>query len=74
MRESSLLKVIMPIINPLYPLQIVIQAPLRHMTGHAFRSREAAEGAAQIVNGEMLKAAHLVRWLLLAAGFPPEQL
>lgn len=59
MRQPPLIKIIMPIINPLYSFQLVIQAPLRHITGHTFRSREAAEGAAQVVNGEMLQIAIL---------------
>ena len=63
----SFIEIVIPIINTLNSLQLVIQTPFCHMTRHAFRSREAAEGASQVVDGEVLQVAHFVGWLHLPA-------
>ncbi len=43
------------------------------MPRHTFRSCKAAEGAPQVVNGEVFKPSHLVGRLFFASCFPAKQ-
>lgn len=51
-RLSPLLEVRVPVINPLHPRQLVVQAHLRDVARHAQRAQVRLHGAAQVVRRE----------------------